>query len=149
MHFDNRTLARQFLEIIPLVMRVVAADLRRSELTIDPAYFRLLDMLSKRAWSLSELAEKQAVSLPTMSKTISTLEERGWVERLRSSEDRRVVLVELTPAGRVALNAVHAQMLTRVAGVLEPLSAAQRQELASGLDSLRQVFSAAQPEQEG
>ena len=149
MHDDNRTLAGQFLEIIPLVMRVVAADLRRSDMTIDPAYFRLLNMLDHRAWSLGELAEKQAVSLPTMSNTISTLESRGWVARSRSPEDRRVVLVELTTAGRVALEAVRAKMLDRVASVLEPLTPAQRQELVSGLDSLRQVFSAALPEQEG
>jgi DNA-binding MarR family transcriptional regulator len=52
---------------------------------------------------LSELAEKQAVSLPTTSHSIGKLVERGWVTRSRAHRDWRIVEVELTPAGRAAL----------------------------------------------
>lgn len=134
--------ARQILGIIPLVMRVVAADLRHSEHCLMPAQFRLLGMLSHRTWTLSELAEVQAVSLPTMSNTITTLEERQWVTRQRSPEDRRVVLVQLTPEGRAVIEGAHHHAQERIAQMLAPLSDEQRESLQQGLEILRTVFEA-------
>lgn len=137
---DSRDAARRFLEIVPLVMRVVAADLRGSDRAIEPAYFRLLGMLYRRERTLGELAEIQAVSLPTMSNTVSTLESRGWVTRSRSDADRRVVVVRLTAAGREVLAEVHGRMLEKIAGALDLLSSEDRRRLDSGLEILGRVF---------
>lgn len=137
---DPRRAARRFLEIVPLVMRMVAADLRGSDRAIEPAYFRLLGMLYRRERTLGELAEIQAVSLPTMSNTVSTLESRGWVTRNRSDSDRRVVVVRLTDAGREVLAEVHGRMLEKIAGALERLTAEDREKLDSGLEILGRLF---------
>ena len=133
--------AAEFLRIIPLVMRIMAADIRETHPDINPANFGLLSILSKRTWSLSELANKQMVSNPTMSKTITTLEERGWVQRQRSREDRRKVEITITRQGQKILNSVHRQMVERITQELEGLSAAQREQLNAGLNILHDVFS--------
>jgi DNA-binding MarR family transcriptional regulator len=143
MRIDNQKLAGEFLEIFPLVMRLVAADFRQTGNAINPAYFRLLAILSLHPCTLGELAEQQAVSKPTMSNTITTLEERGWVARKRVSDDRRVVYAEITPQGQTVLNGVHQQMLARLAQILEPLSQEKRAALLSGLSILREVFESA------
>lgn len=143
MPIDSRKLAGEFLEIFPLVMRLMAADLRQTRDAINPAYFRLLAILSMHPCTLSELAEQQAVSKPTMSNTITTLEERGWVARKRVSDDRRVVYAEITPQGQTVLNGVHQYMLGRFAEILEPLSEEKREVLLSGLTILREVFETA------
>src|SRR3954447_7662434 len=91
-----RESARDILEIVPLVMRTIAAELRAAGELPVPAHFGLLSMLSVQSRSLSEMAAHQGVSLPTMSNSVSTLVQRGWVRRGQSA-DRRVVIVELTP----------------------------------------------------
>ncbi|HEX6303167.1 MAG TPA: MarR family transcriptional regulator [Anaerolineales bacterium] len=143
MRIENQKLAAEFLEIFPLVMRLVAADFRQSRDAINPAYFRLLAILSMHPCTLGDLAEQQAVSKPTMSNTITTLEERGWVARKRESHDRRVVYAEITRQGQTVLNGVHRHMLERLAEILEPLSEEKREALLSGLKILREVFETA------
>ena len=85
-----RESAREILEIIPLVMRTVAAELRAAGEMPAPAHFGLLSMLSVRPRKLTELASAQGVSLPTMSNSISAMAERGWVRRTAPEGDRRV-----------------------------------------------------------
>lgn len=137
---EARQVAAEFLEIIPLVMRVVSADLRQTEDALHPANFRLLGMLSKRDWSLGDLAEKQAVSGPTMSRAITALERRGLVVRRRSEADRRIVRVAITREGRAVLDDVHRQMVDRLAEVIAPLSEESRSTMCAGLRLLREVF---------
>ena len=140
---DTQSLAQQILEIGPLMMRSLSAELRQGERIQDSAHFRLLWMLEHRSASLSELAERQMVSLPTMSNSITFLEQHGWVTRTRSSEDRRRVLIEMTPAGHEALAHVRQRMETKVAKIIDSLSPEQRADVAHGLTILREAFMAA------
>ena len=99
-----RDAARYLLRAVPLTMRMLGAELRQMEPGLRPAHLRMMGMLyHKGQCNLSAMAEHQVVSKPTMTNTINTLEERGWVRRVRSADDRRVVLVELTDAGREVL----------------------------------------------
>jgi len=139
-------IAQQILEVIPLVMRTIAYELRQTEHVVVTPHFRLLWMLNHRPFSLSELAEHQSVSLPTMSNSITILEERGWVTRSRSDEDRRKVFIELSPAGRAVLDDVQRHAEARVARLLSVLSESDKQTLFSGLSILRDVFLSAQEE---
>ena len=95
-----RESARDVLEIIPLVMRTVAAELRSAGELPAPAHFGLLSYLSEHPRTLTELAALQGVSLPTMSSSISAMADRGWVRRAAPERDRRTVMVEVTPNGR-------------------------------------------------
>src|SRR3954451_10774788 len=92
-----REAAREILKIVPLVMRTVAAELRAAGELPAPAHFGLLTMLSAQSRTLTELATLQGVSLPTMSNSISSMVDRGWVRRTAPGRDRRVVIIEVTP----------------------------------------------------
>lgn len=48
---------------------------------------------------ITELAAMEGVSQPSMSGVVAGLERSGLVERRRDPQDRRVVLVAITPAG--------------------------------------------------
>ncbi len=48
-----------------------------------------------------ELARVCCLDAGSMTRTLDRLEARGFVRRARSDTDRRVVLLELTPKGRV------------------------------------------------
>jgi len=133
-------LALRLLEIIPAVMRTVAAELRRSGHLLNPTHFNVLITLAYGPCILSDLAEQQAVSPPTMSNTVSTLVERGWVQRQRDVDDRRKVWLTLTPGGLQILDTMRQQAEIRVNQILISLSHAERHTLAAGLTVLRQVF---------
>jgi DNA-binding MarR family transcriptional regulator len=133
--------AELFLRVVPQVMRVVAADVRKSGLEIEPIYIHLLGCLSLQERSLGQLADVLSVSAPTMSKTISTLEARRWVQRKRSERDGRIVLVALTPEGQSVLRRAKEYMVSRIAEALGSLSGEERETLSSGLEILGDVFS--------
>src|SRR6478609_9454012 len=106
----NRTQAREsardLLEIVPLVMRTLAAELRAGGELPAPAHFALLALLVERPRSLSELASLRGVSLPTMSNSVTALVQRGWVRRGAPEHDRRVAVIEATSSGRAALERI-------------------------------------------
>lgn len=135
-----RESAREILKIIPLVMRTVAAELRSAGELPAPAHYGLLAMLSAQSRTLTELAALQGVSLPTMSNSISTLVHRGWVRRTAPATDRRVVIIDVTAAGRAALERVGRAAEGHLADLLAPLDAASRHRLRAGLSVLRHVF---------
>jgi DNA-binding MarR family transcriptional regulator len=135
-----RDAAREILKIIPLVMRTVAAELRAAGEMPAPAHFGLLTMLGVQPRTLTELALLQGVSLPTMSNSISTLEQRGWVKRSSPAKDRRVVLIEITPHGKVTVERVGKAAEAHLAEMLGGLDAPSRRRLQAGLGVLRQVF---------
>ena len=104
--------AEQILFIIPRVMRSVAAELRRSGHSLNPAQFAVFGTLELAgSCNLKELAEHAAVSAPTMSNIVSRMVDNGWVERKRSLKDRRVVEIYLTPAGNKILTEIHQRAL--------------------------------------
>jgi DNA-binding MarR family transcriptional regulator len=148
MNVSTHRVAGQVLEIIPLVTRRVTADLRKSGGVKRLAYVGLLGIVAREPRSLTDLSDFQAVSLPTMSKTITTIENLGWVVRKRSETDRRVVMVEATPAGRAALKEVHTLAIEPIAEALDALTPTERQKLSGGLRILREVFAEAPGEQE-
>jgi DNA-binding MarR family transcriptional regulator len=156
--------ARELLEIMPLVMRTVAAGLRSAGELPAPAHFPLLMVLSEQPRTLTELAELRGVSLPTMSNSISALVHRGWARRvtpeaepptetpqgLATSEirgrrghagrDRRIVLIEVTGAGRAALERVGRCAEQHLAVVLAPLDSHARKRLQAGFAVLKKTF---------
>ena len=140
--------ADEVLRIIPLVTRKVAADLRKSDPSMKLAHIGLLTMVAQNPRSLSELSDLHAASMPTMSKTITTIENLGWVARSRSNSDRRIVMIEATPAGRAALREVHELAIAPIAEALDSLTATQRQKLSAGLKILRDTIADASPGQE-
>jgi DNA-binding MarR family transcriptional regulator len=137
-----RETARDLLEIIPLVMRTVAAELRAAGELPAPAHFGLLSVLSERSRHLTELASLQGVSLPTMSNSITSMVEHGWVRRTAPEGDRRVVVIEVTAAGRAALDRVARAAEAHLSEVLADVDLPARRRLQAGLGVLRKVFAA-------
>ena len=137
-----RETARELLDIIPLVMRAVAAELRSAGGMPAPAHFGLLSILSSQPRRLTELAAIQGVSLPTMSNSISSMAKSGWVRRAAPETDRRVVMIEVTGTGRAVLDRVGKCAEAHLADVLAPINLPERRRLQGGLGILRTVFAA-------
>jgi DNA-binding MarR family transcriptional regulator len=136
----NQEAAQEILSIVPHVMRAVAAELRRSDRSIMPGHYHMMAMLADGHFSLSEIAGRQHVSLPTMSRSMSTLEERGWVEKVRDASDGRITRLKLTDEGRAVLAEIHDVVVAAVNRQLAGLTSQECQQLVRGLAVLHQAF---------
>lgn len=68
---------------------------------LSPAQAQILVLLGERtAMRPSELADRLAVKLPTISESVRSLVEKGLVEKSTDPRDARAVLLQLTDAGR-------------------------------------------------
>lgn len=126
-------------------MRTVAAELRAAGEMPAPAHFGLLTVLGAQPRTLTELALLQGVSLPTMSNSVSTLVQRGWVKRTSPARDRRVVLIEVTPLGKATMERVGKAAEAHLSEMLTDVPPAARRRLTAGLGVLREVFAEAPP----
>ena len=66
------------------------------------------------------------ISAPNLAVTLDRMVERGWVERVRSTEDRRAQLVHLTDKGRELVQRAQKIAATMEGPALSMLSAAER-----------------------
>jgi DNA-binding MarR family transcriptional regulator len=84
-----------------------AADRRLEPKGITHAQFAALFMLqSSRASTVAELARETQSDPGAMTRLLDRLEAKGFCRRQRSTDDRRVVRVELTPEGEAAAQEV-------------------------------------------
>ena len=58
--------------------------------------------------TVAELARWRQVDAGTMTRLLDRLEKKSLCKRVRSTEDRRVVQIEITPAGEAAIKQVPA-----------------------------------------
>lgn len=86
---------------------------------------------------MSRLAEMTDVSLSNTTGLVDRIEERGLVERVRVPEDRRVVLVRLTPAGRDLLESIESLRTETLRRILDRLDPEQLARLAAAAADLR------------
>jgi len=84
----------------------------------------------------TELSRRLLVSAGAMTNQIDQLEAAGLVARRPDPEDRRVVMVELTAAGRQRIDAAVLDHAVDERRVLEPLLPDEREQLAGLLRKL-------------
>lgn len=97
--------------------------------------------------TMSQVADGLGVSLSNATGLIDRIEERGFVERIRVAEDRRIVLVRLTPAGTRMLDEVDALSDDLFRRVLGRLDRSQLPGVAQTMAALREaVVDATTPE---
>lgn len=89
---------------------------------------------------MSQIARKLRITLPTLTAAVDRLEEKGYILRRRSEEDRRRVSVELTEDGRQAYER-HARFHEKmVDAFLQGLEQSRMPELLEGMTRLRDFF---------
>jgi DNA-binding MarR family transcriptional regulator len=99
---------------------------------ITIAQYRTLVVLASRGpQKLADLAEQLAVSPSTAGRMCDRLVRRELVARQRADDDRRVVRISLTPAGRRIVDEATKQRRVYLAAVLAELVPERRREVAA------------------
>lgn len=87
--------------------RQISADIKEYPLSIPRSQVYLLRLLDRRgAISMSEMANSLGITMSGCTALVDRAVEAGWVERQRASNDRRVVLVGVSPAGEQTLTQI-------------------------------------------
>ncbi len=104
------------------VQRGAEKNLTRADLSV--AELRILRLLGEQgSLPMHRFCPETMLSQPTITGIIDKLEERGLVERVRSKEDRREVLIAITPKGSEAYVRgieLHRQFVKKALLVLSP-----------------------------
>ncbi len=98
----------------------------------DYELFCRIGLLLARATTpltMSHLSEALAVPMSTATRMVEFLVDGGYVERLPTPQDRRVVRVALSPTGRELYQTINDFMRQRVALLLQRFSTEERQIL--------------------
>jgi DNA-binding MarR family transcriptional regulator len=126
--------ADNLLSRAALLVRLLVKQVRSSELSRTEA--EVLGILLDGPRRITELAELTGLAQPTTTLLVKRLEESGWVQREGLAEDGRVVLVHITEAGRVPLEALRARSQAAMRTNLEELSDDQLAALSTATETL-------------
>lgn len=95
---------------------------------------------TEEAKNMTSVARSLDVTTGTLTIAINSLVKKGYVDRVRSEEDRRVVLISLSEKGKRAYlhhREFHDQMID---AVIEELTEEEQQVLERALRKLNQFF---------
>lgn len=111
---------------------------------ISMSHLHVMWMLQRHGdLSMGRLAEMLDVSLSNATGLIDRMEERGLIERVRVPDDRRVVLVALSPHGRQMLELSDVMRSDLLEAVLRRLDDGQLACVAQALRDVTEALRAA------
>jgi DNA-binding MarR family transcriptional regulator len=124
----------QVIRTFPRMFRTIKHGLRAAEgnpalADLGEQQMWVLYMLNRGPQLTSELARMFNVAMPTMTRTVDALVQKGYVERRQGAEDRRKMYLRLTEAGEHVAGTAHASFRRGVAHFLSPLSGQQLDDI--------------------
>lgn len=134
-------------------VRAAASDLRmatfrlarrlraqRAVDTMSDGQFAVLAALTVHGeHTLGQLADRERVTAPSMNRTVSLLEEAGYLSRTPDDDDRRKVTIALTDAGRLVVDETVRRRDAWLDGALAALDEDERRTLAAAAEIMRKV----------
>jgi DNA-binding MarR family transcriptional regulator len=105
----------------------------------------LATLVNHGAMRLGDLAAKEAVAPPTLSRIVSTLVDNGYVRREPDPNDGRAFLVTPTEEGRRIMSGLYSNRLQELRRRIDRLSAEQRAILLDALPTLEALVAEDEP----
>ena len=134
--------AEELLDALPPVMRFLRKHMRGSRdrgLSV-PQFRAMVFLRTMPAAKLSAVAEFLGASMPTTSRIVSGLVNKGLVRRCERCNDRRCVELALTARGAQVAEKSHTATRALLASEFEALSEEDREALLRAMKSLRSLF---------
>lgn len=100
-----------------------------AELDLTPMQATLLCAIKDEPKRMTYLAASLGMTKNALSQLVDRTERRDLVGRVGSEHDRRVVMLGVTPAGKVLAEAVYAESAKRLPDIAEGLDADDRRAL--------------------
>ena len=132
-------------DLLSVVARLNRLATQRTRLPLPWAQARLLSTIEDRGEArISDLAELDHCSQPTMTTQVRRLEDAGLVTRAVDPGDGRAVLIRITDAGVDVLAQARIDRAAVIDPVLEQLTPEERDVLGRAVGVMRQMLKIAQ-----
>jgi DNA-binding MarR family transcriptional regulator/GNAT superfamily N-acetyltransferase len=135
---DSVAQVRAFNRFYTRVIGVLRSELVGSPYSLVEA--RLLFELAQRDHEGAELRRALGLDAGYFSRVLGRLDTGGLIRREQSRTDGRRQLVGLTEAGRSAFDDLQRRQVAAIGDMLAPLSAGQRAELTTAMDTIRAML---------
>ena len=142
MPFSPDECARQVLQVIPMVLHVIRAEMRSHRVAdLSVPQFRVLIYLSRHEGaSISDVAEHMGLTLPSISKMVDGLVTRELVTREMDPGDRRRMKLVPTDLGREKMQSAYNATLSRLSERLGMLSSSERASIVDAMLAMESIF---------
>ncbi|MDE7312205.1 MAG: MarR family transcriptional regulator [Eubacterium sp.] len=134
----NRLLVQFFKYIMEIEERKLITDEFRGITYNDMHIIEAIGMDQPR--KMSEIAKIMSVTTGTLTKAVNSLEKKGYVQRRRSEQDKRVVYMMLTKRGERAYRHHERFHQDMIAFILKHVSEEESQVLQQALERLMGYF---------
>jgi DNA-binding MarR family transcriptional regulator len=131
---------RAFKAAMGAVRRLRGRDTHRPGAISYAQYGLLFGLGEHGRLSARELAETADLSAATVTQMLDSLAASGLVDRIRSEDDKRIVLTSLTERGRAVIEQRRASLEPRWRAALADFSDQELRTTAAVLDRLRELF---------
>jgi len=136
---NGKILHDHIFQIHTRELAAIGRDSRHGEMSI--AQMELIHLLSEQGEAtISELAERLDVSPPSASVMVDRLVEKGVLIREQSRQDRRKVLVRISPEAVRTVEKIENAILKSFAELVEKLGADTTQKWCQVLERVREVL---------
>ncbi|MBY8883464.1 MarR family transcriptional regulator [Streptomyces sp. PTM05] len=137
---------RELADAVRALASVWSRAPRRVSPRLSPLQLRVLEVTDAGPpLNMTGLAEALCTTSPAASRLCDRLEAAGLLDRLAHPDNRREILLTLTPAGRSLLAEVARRRQRDLDEVLAAMPEERRSDLARGLRSFHEVYAALPP----
>ncbi len=144
MPVSDEDIARQLFVFIASIRRWFKRrldDVPYGENPVSEAKFRILHIIAeKQSLTMGDLSRLCHVTKGSLTMTLNKLVKDGYVVRGAEPEDRRIVLVRLTPKGKKYLQHTRQFLVSRISKALAELPEAKKEKLGVLLSDLTEIF---------
>ena len=134
----NEILVKLFRDIMDIEGKAIITEEFQDISNNDMHIIEAIGLHEKK--NMSTVAKALSVTIGTLTIAINSLVKKGYVDRVRSEQDRRVVYISLTPKGEKAYKhheEFHRQMIL---ATIEGLSEEETRILVKVLSNLNDFF---------
>lgn len=136
-----------YVDDLERLLRTVSSIIKRrgrdilADFDITPPQFNaLLILRNEGKLTIGELGEKMYLACSTATDLIDRMERNGLVERMRDSNDRRVIRLQVKDKGTEMHEAVMTARKRYLSSVLEKISVEETKIMIEGMKHLEQLM---------
>ena len=129
-------IAEQIAMIGPRIGRKILSDIFQTVDIPHTQLFVIIMLFHNGACRTSDISKELKVTAPTATGVVDRLEHAGYVTRSVDKEDRRAVVVELTPEGRKLAQKLSTVVVKRWTEILSKIS---REDAEKYLEILKKI----------
>ena len=134
---DTKEVSNNFIELFDIGYKFFSHSARPKLSGIHGAQYRLLAILYNiPEETMTNLGKTMSISKQNMTNLVDSLIKEEFVERLPDPQDRRVIYVKITEAGRKNLREIRKEMRANIQSQIENLEPSDLELLSVSIQNL-------------